>query len=227
MSETETGVTTEQLVDAVRSAGEHATVGMISTHSAREEALRVSRQVIRFSANSIRATHRSEFEEARKLKDRAGVLLSTLDSVQEQHPEVFYGGFVEDGQKEYVEACATLAFAEGSRLPMMAELGIGAGAYMNGLAEAIGELRRFVLDMLRQDDFSRCEDLLRLMDEVYAVLVTLDFPDAVTRGLRRNTDVMRGVIERTRGDLTVALRQRSLERRLATFTERLVQGGGH
>lgn len=221
MTENETRVTTEELVKAVRSAGEDANLRMGSTHAAREEALRVSRQVIRLSANSIRASHRSEFAEARNLHEKARDLLAGLDHVQAEHPEVFYGGFVEDGQKEYVEACATLAFTEGSRLPTMAEMGIGAGAYMNGLAEAIGELRRFVLDMLRQDDFSRCEDLLRLMDEVYSVLVTLDFPDAVTRGLRRNTDVMRGVIERTRGDLTVALRQRSLERQLAEFTERL------
>lgn len=221
MTEKEGRITTEQLVDAVRSSGEEAARRMGRTHGAREQALRVSRQVIRFSANSIRATHRGEFDEARDLQEQARGLLSELDSVQEDHPEVFYGGFVEDGQKEYVEACATLAFAQGSRLPTMAELGIGAGAYMNGLAEAIGELRRFVLDMLRQDDFSRCEDLLLIMDEVYSVLVTLDFPDAVTRGLRRNTDVMRGVIERTRGDLTVALRQRSLEGQLARFTDRL------
>ncbi|MDP6452345.1 MAG: haloacid dehalogenase [SAR202 cluster bacterium] len=221
MPENETGITTDELVVAVRAAGDQAMQAMSQTHGAREEALRASRQVIRFSANSIRASHRSDFEEARSLKEQAGTLLSTLDKVQEEHPEVFYGGFVEDGQKEYVEACATLAFTEGSRLPTMDELAIGAGAYMNGLAEAIGELRRFVLDMLRKDDFSRCEDLLRLMDEVYSVLVTLDFPDAVTRGLRRNTDVMRGVIERTRGDLTVALRQRSLERQLAIFTDRL------
>ena len=221
MSNNETRVTTDELVDAVRAAGDQATQAMTNTHAAREVALRASRQVIRFSANSIRASHRSDFEEARRLREEARALLSSLDTVQDEHPEVFYGGFVEDGQKEYVEACATLAFTEGTRLPTMAELGIGAGAYMNGLAEAIGELRRFVLDMLRKDDFSRCEDLLRLMDEVYSVLVTLDFPDAVTRGLRRNTDAMRGVIERTRGDLTVALRQRSLERQLARFTDRL------
>ena len=222
LTENETRVTTDELVNAVRSAGEDANLGMSGTHKAREEALRVSRQVIRLSANSIRASHRREFDDARKLHEKARDLLAGLDSVQAEHPEVFYGGFVEDGQKEYVEACATLAFTQGSRLPTMADMGIGAGAYMNGLAEAIGELRRFVLDMLRQDDFSRCEDLLRLMDEVYSVLVTLDYPDAVTRGLRRNTDVMRGVIERTRGDLTVALRQRSLERQLAKFTDRLV-----
>jgi translin len=221
LTENETRITTDELVEAVRAAGEQANHKMSLTHAAREVALTASRQVIRFSATSIRASHRHDFKEARSLKEQAGTLLATLDKVQEEHPEVFYGGFVEDGQKEYVEACATLAFTEGSRLPTIDELGIGAGAYMNGLAEAIGELRRFVLDILRKDDFTRCEDLLRLMDEVYSVLVTLDYPDAVTRGLRRNTDVMRGVIERTRGDLTVALRQQSLERQLAKFTERL------
>jgi translin len=199
---------------------------MGDTHSAREQALRTSRQVIRLSANSIRASHRGEFDAARSLIDDARDLLGGGAELRSQHPEVFYGGFVEDSLKEYVESCATLAFVEGTGLPTMEDLGVGAAPYMNGLAEAIGELRRFVLDMLRRDDFSRCEELLQLMDEVYSVLVTLDYPDAVTRGLRRTTDVMRGVIERTRGDLTIALRQRGLERQLARLSDRLDKEGG-
>ncbi|HAL48784.1 MAG: haloacid dehalogenase [SAR202 cluster bacterium] len=199
---------------------------MSETHSAREAALGASRQIIRLSANSIRAAHRNEFADASRLIAEARQMVEELKGVRADHPEVFFGGFVEDSLKEYVEASATLAFTQGSPLPTMQELGIGAAAYMNGLAEAIGELRRFVLDILRRDDVSRCENLLEIMDEVYAVLVTLDFPDAVTRGLRRNTDVMRGVIERTRGDLTVALRQRSLEDQLARLADRLDSDAG-
>ena len=114
-----------------------------------------------------------------------------------------------------MEANATLAFAEGSPLPMPKDLKVGAAPYLGGLADTAGELRRFILDSLRRDDFSRCEELLDVMDEIYTILVTMDFPDAVTRGLRRNTDMVRGVLERTRGDLTVALRQRRLEEKLA------------
>jgi translin len=206
--------------------GEQTGNAMGNTHSAREQTLVSSRQVIRLSANSIRATHRGEFDVARSLINDARDLLEGLGDLRMEHPEVFFGGFVEDSLKEYVESCATLAFVEGTRLPTMGDLSVGAAPYINGLAESIGELRRYILDMLRRDDISRCEALLEIMDEVYSVLVTLDYPDAVTRGLRRTTDVMRGVIERTRGDLTIALRQRGLERQLTRFTDRLDQEGG-
>ena len=226
MSEQAKQASTRQLVEEVRAAGEQTRQAMGSTHSAREQALLSSRQVIRLSANSIRATHRGEFDVARSLIDETRALLGSLTELRAEHPEVFYGGYVEDSFKEYVESCATLAFVEGTSLPTMEDLGIAAAPYINGLAESIGEMRRYILDMLRRDDFSRCEALLEIMDEVYSVLVTLDYPDAVTRGLRRTTDVMRGVIERTRGDLTIALRQRGLERQLARFTDRLDQVGG-
>lgn len=221
--------TTSQLVAAIRAAGEQTSRAMGGTHAARERTLVSSRQVIRLSANSIRATHRGEFDVARSLIDDARDLLKELAELRTEHPEVFFGGYVEDSLKEHVESCATLAFVEGTDLPslekMGRDLGIGAAPYINGLAESIGELRRYILDMLRRDDFSRCEALLEIMDEVYSVLVTLDYPDAVTRGLRRTTDVMRGVIERTRGDLTIALRQRGLERQLARLSDRLDEEG--
>ena len=214
-------VTIDDLIAAVRLAGEDADKMLSSTHTAREQALTLSRQIVRFSANSIRATHRRDYLEARRLIASAADLRSKLEEERRRQPSVYYGGYVEDALKEFVEAHATLAFAQGSKLPTMDDLEVGAGVYMNGLAEAVGELRRLVLDLLRGDEFSRCESLLEIMDEVYAVLVTLDYPDGVTRGLRRTTDVMRGVIERTRGDITVALRQRSLEGQLAELNRAL------
>jgi len=195
-----------------------------NTHRSREEALRVSREIVRSSANSIRATHRGESEHARSLLEEVRASASQLDGLRHDHPAVYYAGYVEDALKEYAEASATVAFAEGTRLPTPDDLGVGAAPYLNGLAEAVGELRRFILDLLRRDDVGRCEELLGIMDEVYTVLVSMDFPDAVTRGLRRSTDMARGVLERTRGDLTLALRQRSLEARLAAFQETV--GGG-
>ena len=214
-------VSTQQTIEAIRLAGSAASEMMAGTHAAREQAITTSRQIVRFSANSIRATHRAEYDEARRLIAQAADLRAKLEERRDAHPAVYYGGYVEDALKEFVEAHATLAFAEGSRLPTMDDLDVGAAVYMNGLAEAIGELRRIVLDLLRGDHFDRCETLLSIMDEIYAVLVTLDYPDGVTRGLRRSTDVMRGVLERTRGDITVALRQRRLEQRLAQLNERL------
>lgn len=212
---------TEKLIGAIQSAGATASELMAGTHAAREQAITTSRQIIRFSANSIRATHRAEYDEARRLIASAANLRARLEAQRGAHPAVYYGGYVEDALKEFVEAHATLAIAEGSRLPTMDELDVGAAVYMNGLAETIGELRRIVLDLLRNDDFARCENLLGIMDEIYAALVTLDYPDGVTRGLRRTTDVMRGVLERTRGDVTVALRQRRLEAQLVELNRNL------
>ena len=200
---------------------ERAEASFSETHAAREKALRLSREIIRNSANSIRATHRGDYRQAEQLRDEAARRVAEIETELNPRSSVYYAGFVEDAQKEYVEATATLAFARGARLPGLDELGVGPAPFLNGLAETVGELRRFVLDLLRRDDVSRCEELLELMDEVYSVLVTMDYPEAVTRGLRRNTDMARGVLERTRGDLTMALRQRSLEQRLATFQDSL------
>ena len=177
--------TTEQQREKLRIIEELSQQGFSQTHEVREQALRVSREIIRNSANSIRATHRGEFDLAREILSTVTGLTRQIEDSQKTHPAVYYAGYVEDALKEYVEANATLAFSEGSRLPEARDLGVGPAPYLNGLAEAVGELRRFVLDSLRRDDFSRCEELLDLMDEVYTVLVSMDFPDAITRGLRR------------------------------------------
>jgi translin len=188
-----------------------------ASHAARETGLRLSRDLIRRSGESIRATHRDEFDRAETLLAEARELASEMTEALDGFPSVMYAGFAEDGLKEYVEASATLAFVRAGPLPSAEELGVGPSAYLNGLAEAASEVRRYILDLLRRDEVERCEDLLGLMDEVYSVLVTMDFPDGLTRGLRRTTDALRAVLERTRGDLTVALRQRRLESRMASL----------
>ena len=206
---------------SLRGIADSVQASFSEAHAAREQGIRLSREIIRCSANSIRATQRGEFDQARTLFGQAAGLVRDMERALIAHPSIYYSGFVQDGQKEYVEASATLAFVEGTRLFGPGELKVSPAPYMNGLAEAVGELRRFVLDSLRRDEFSRCEELLDLMDEVYGILVSMDFPEALTRGLRRNTDLVRGVLERTRGDLTVALRQRQLEQKLASLHEAL------
>ena len=201
----------------IRRISELVQAAFSETHQAREQALTLSRQVTRNSANSIRATHRGELVQAKELLNRSAELLREIEHALKGHPAVYYVGFVEDGQKEYAEASATLAFVEGTPLAGPDELNVGPAPYMNGLGEAVGELRRFILDSLRREDFGRSEELLDLMDEVYTVLVSMDFPDGVTRGLRRTADMVRGVLERTRGDLTMALRQRRLEQQLESL----------
>ncbi len=126
------------------------------------------------------------------------------------HPALLHAGYTQDALKEYAEAHLTLALVRGASLPTAEELQVEPAAYLNGLAEAASELRRYVLDALRKGDTGDCERLLGAMDEVYSLLVTVDYPDAVTGGLRRTTDALRAVLERTRGDLTVSLRQEQL-----------------
>lgn len=191
------------------------------THEVREKALALSRQIVRNSANAIRAAHRGEFNQAQVLLEEVANLVQEIDPLLQNHPKVRYAGYVEDALKEYAEASTTLAITSKTSLPGPEDLGVSAGPYLNGLAEAVGELRRFILDSLRKNDFSQCENLLYAMDEVYSVLVTMDFPEAVTNGLRRSTDMVRGTLERTRGDLTLAIRQHRLEERLSKFDQTL------
>ena len=206
-------------ISRLRSIADDARQSLADTDRARERALRLSREMIRQSADSIRAIHRGEFDTARQLIDRAATLVGDSKALMREHPEVYYTGYMQDALKEYVEANATFAFVRGTRLPTADDLHVGAAPYLGGLADTVGELRRYILDKLRHEDFSRCEETLELMDEIYTILVTVDFPDAVTRGLRRSADMVRGILERTRGDLTIALRQRRLERMLPTQTD--------
>lgn len=181
---------------------------------AREKALRSCRQIIRYSAEAIRAVHRQQPGKAKQLLASAQELLQELDRELAGHGRLRHSGFVHDAQKEFSEGCITLAFIAGEALPKPETLGVDNAAYLDGLGESVGELRRFILDSLRRDDLSRCEDLLTVMDEIYAMLMTMDFPELLAHGLRRTTDSLRGIIERTRGDLTISLRQKKLERRL-------------
>lgn len=194
---------------------------LTAKYSAREAALARCREAIRHSANAIRAIHRAELDTAETMLTRASALLAESVQALRDHPDILYAGFVNDAQKEYAEARLTLAFIADLPLPAPEDLSVEAPAYLNGLGEAIGELRRYLLDRLREGDLPRCEAILSAMDEVYTYLVTMDYPDAMTGGLRRTTDMVRGVLERTRGDFTSAVVQRRLEDRLAEFQQRL------
>ena len=190
-------------------------------HSARERALPLCREALRHSANAIRAVHREDFPQAEELIARAGSLLDEAKEALRDHRDTYHAGFVHDAQKEYAEACTTLAVIAGRPLPSPDALDVEVPAYLNGLGEAVGELRRHLLDRLRSGEVEHCEGVLAAMDDIYGVLVTVDYPDAMTGGLRRTTDAVRGILERTRGDLTVSVRQRELERRLAEFQGQL------
>ena len=190
-------------------------------YAAREQALARSRELVRTCARSIRAAHRQEFDAAGELLYEARGIGDQMSRDLAQHPDLYYAGYVQDALKELVEATAVLRMIRGEPPPSPLELGVPAPAFLNGLAEAVGELRRYLLDRLRRGDAEGCEVLLAMMDEIYSLLITLDYPDAITGGLRRTTDITRGIIEKTRGDLTFSLRQDGLERKLAELQGRL------
>jgi translin len=179
-------------------------------NAAREQALRWSRELIRTCANSIRAVHRHEFSDAQGLLTEAHALNAQICAALAAEGDLYWTGYVQDAQKELVEASCTFALVTEHALPDPVTLGVAPAAFLNGLAEAVGELRRYVLDLLRRGEADLCEPLLEAMDDIYALLVTLDYPDALTGGLRRSTDSARGILEKTRGDLTLALRQEAL-----------------
>jgi translin len=184
---------------------------------AREKMLPLCRDSIRYSSTAIRAVHRQEFAEAAKQIKLARKMLFEAEKAVAKYEELANTGAVRDAQKELAEANITLALVTGKQLPKPKELGVEVAAYLNGMGEAVGEIRRYLLDGLRKGNLSRGEELLNCMDDIYSMLVTMDFPDALTGGLRRTTDMVRGVLEKTRSDLTLAIRQKELESRLAEF----------
>lgn len=201
---------TEGLTKIADSVREH----LGAKHKAREQALALTREVIRLSANAIRAVHRREFDAAEELLAKARRNLEQTAAGLAEHKDIFHAGFVHDSQKEFAEAHTTLALIAGRPLPTPEDLGVMGPAYLNGIGETVGELRRHLLDSLRQGEIAHCEECLDAMGDIYDVLVTMDYPEAVTSGLRRTADAMRGILERTRGDFTMAYVQRRLEDRL-------------
>ena len=194
-------------------------------NAAREAALPAARRSIRASANAIRAIHRGEFEVAEGLIGRSRQELDEGLAAVEAHPQVRFAGYLQDAQKEYAEAHVTLALVRGDALPSPDDLGVEDAPFLNGMAEAIGEGRRRALDMLRQRDVEGAERMLTAMEDLYGVLVTIDYPDAITMNLRRSTDVARSLIEKTRGDLSIAFVQRDMHEALDRHARQLRDGG--
>jgi translin len=191
---------------------------------AREKMLPLCRDSIRYSSTAIRAVHRQEFDEAAKQIKSARDILTEAEKAVAKHEELANTGVVRDAQKELAEASITLALVTGKKIPKPKELDVDTAAYLNGLGEAVGEIRRYLLDSMRQGNLSRGEELLGIMDDIYSMLVTMDFPDALTGGLRRTTDMVRGVLEKTRSDLTLTIRQKALESKIADLENEKSRG---
>ena len=205
----------------ISSAAERIRTAFVERSAARDEVLRSSRDLIRLCSTAIRASHRNEWESARDYLAQADAVAAQINERVSPDPDLRQAGYTQDAMKELVEAHITLALASGSQVPDPETLGVAYPAYLNGLCEAASEMRRRCLDTLRRGDTDEGERLLAAMDESYDLLVTFDFPDAITGGLRRRVDQLRGVLERTRGDLTNSLRQDRLVQALREFETRV------
>jgi translin len=190
----------------------------------RDATLRRSRELVRLCANSIRAVHRHEFDEAASLLAQTRAAAAEMVADLAALPDLYYTGYTQDALKELAEAHLVHAFVTGASLPTPEELAVPSSTFLNGMSEAASEMRRFALDMIRLGRVEEALPYLAIMDEVYSQQITIDFPDAITGGLRRQTDVLRSILERTRGDVTMSTRQEAMRQALATFEARMMGG---
>lgn len=190
-------------------------------NATRDEALKKSRQLTRACSLAIRAVHRNDFDTMEECLADAQKLANTLRNDLREHPDLYYAGYSQDSLKEFVEANVTCALIQNQALHTPEELGVEYATYLNGLAEVVGELRRRILDILRSGYSQEAERLLSHMDDIYSALVTMDFPDAITGGLRRQTDIVRNLVEKTRGDVTFSLRGEDLTQAIITLSRQL------
>jgi translin len=201
-------------MDTLDSVAELIRAALEAKNRARDATLEDARLLTRLCGNAIRAMHRQEWQAAELLLAEARQTLQHMAARLASLPDLYHAGYFQDAAKEYGEAAATLALLRDAPLPTPADLGIEPATYLNSLAEAASELRRYILDILRHHHDDQAEALLQKMDDIYAVLTTFDFPDAVSGGLRHRVDNLRGVLERTRGDVTTSLRQHRLQQAL-------------
>lgn len=190
-------------------------------NTARDKALQNSRALVRLCSQAIRAVHRNDRDLAQEHLRAARELVGKLRGLLATYPDLYFAGYTRDALKEYAEASIVYALVDKEPLPDPNDLGIEYSAYLGGLGEAAGELRRRILDILRHDDMQEGERLLEMMEDIYGFLVTVDYPDALTGNLRRITDMVRGVTERTRGDLTTSIQQRELKDALRDVEDKL------
>ncbi len=208
-------------MDHLDEIGERIRHYLEQKNAARDRALLLSRTLIRHCSVAIRAVHRQDEAQAQEQLKAARQVVGELQELLQQYRDLYFAGYTQDAFKEFAEASIVRALVAQRPLPDPESLGIEYAAYLGGLGEAAGELRRRVLDCLRRDEFAEAERLLEAMDDIYGLLVTVDFPDAITGNLRRITDMVRGVTERTRGDLTTSFQQRELKAALRAVEKKL------
>ena len=208
----------------LESIAERIRISFDAGTAARDQALSQARQLTRACSLAIRAVHRDESDAMNEHLSEARKLAEGLKNDLAKYPDLFYAGYTQDALKEFVEANVACALIQNKPLLTPEELGVADATYLNGMAEVVGELRRRIMDILRHGYSQEAERLLTFMDDIYSVLVTMDYPDAITNGLRRQTDLARGIIEKTRGDITFSLRGEHLEQAIGRLSTQLNGG---
>ncbi|MFN2304859.1 MAG: haloacid dehalogenase [Anaerolineales bacterium] len=206
----------EELADRIRESFEQQ-------NEIRDQALAQSRNLTRQAARAIRAIHRDDASLAQQCLHEADELANALRHGLSENPDLYFSGYVQDALKEFCEAHLTVASILNQEWPSPEDLEVEFATYLNGMSEVVGELRRRIMDIMRKGHSQEVERLLDVMDEIYAQLVTMDYPDALTYGLRRRTDIARSIIERTQADVTISYRQQQLEKRIAALSTQLAQ----
>ena len=193
--------------------------------SVREDGLKISREIVRECRTATFALHGQDFEKANNSIEAAGKALEKLEILFKGYADIYYAGYVEHAQQEYSEVSVLRSLlkkeGESKNLPSPDDLRVEYAAYLNGLGDVVGELRRHVLDLIRRDSFEKAEVFLGIMENIHAILMDFDYPDAITKGLRRKTDVSRALIEKTRGDVVNAISQKKLESAMLNLESRL------
>jgi translin len=200
---------------------DHIRVRFDEMDRAREHSLGISRRIIRNSGDAIKAIHRGEWDRADELVRETGDLVKQVNDLLSDKPDIYYSGYVGNAQTEYAEVSVLIAVLRDTTIPTPHELGIDDAAYLNGIGDVVGELRRHILDLIRKGRPAEGEKYLDIMDEFYTEMMSIDYPDAITHGLRKKTDVARSLIERTRGDLTNALQVKDLKNAMETFEKKI------
>jgi translin len=201
---------------------DHIRVRFDDMDRAREHSLGLSRRIIRNSGDAIKAIHRGEWDRADELVQETGDLVKQVNDLLSDKPDIYYSGYVGNAQTEYAEVSVLRAVLRDEPIPSPHELAIDDAAYLNGVGDAVGELRRHILDMIRKGRPEEGEKYLEVMDEFYTEMMSFDYPDAITHGLRKKTDVARSLIERTRGDLTNALQVKDLKSAMEKFGKEIL-----
>ncbi|WP_424356913.1 haloacid dehalogenase [Methanocella sp. MCL-LM] len=192
-----------------------------SMDKAREQSLALSRKITRNSGDAIKAIHREEWEQSARLIDETRALVLQVNEILRDFPDIYYSGYVGNAQTEYAEVSILNAVLHGENIPSPDQLNVDYAAYLNGVGDTIGELRRHILDQIRTGRPEEGEQYLDLMDELYTELMSFDYPDAITHGLRKKTDVARSLIERTRGEITNALQIKDLKQAMGSFEQKI------